>query len=89
MDITRGICARCRCQDEKRAEDEPELFSKENLIDPSSVPEHLPALTQMEEMLHITKLATCMRACHCAWAPESCLQRIFGLKTGWSIELLV
>ena len=35
----------------KRAEDEPELFSKDNLMDPGSVPEHLPALTQVEEML--------------------------------------
>ena len=36
---------------QKRAEDEPELFSKENLMDPGSVAEHLLALTQVEEML--------------------------------------
>jgi len=44
-------CARCRRRDNNRAEDEPELFSKENLMDPGGVPEHLPALTQVEEML--------------------------------------
>ena len=32
--ISKGICARCRCGDNNRVEDKPELFSKENLMDP-------------------------------------------------------
>jgi len=51
MGISKGICIRCRRRDKNKAEDEPELFSKENLMDPGSVPEHLLALTQVEEML--------------------------------------
>jgi len=51
MGISNGICIRCRRRDKNKAEDEPELFSKENLMDPGSIPEHLPALTQVEEML--------------------------------------
>jgi hypothetical protein len=46
-----GICARCRYRDRKRAEDEPDLFSKENFMDPGSVPRHLQPLTQVEEQL--------------------------------------
>jgi hypothetical protein len=46
-----GICARCRRRDKKRAEDEPDLFSKENFMDPGSVPGHLQPLTQVEEQL--------------------------------------
>jgi hypothetical protein len=59
MDISGGICARCRRRDKNRAEDEPELFSKDNLMDPGSVPEHLPALTQVEEML-IARVHVCL-----------------------------
>jgi hypothetical protein len=44
-----GIYARCCCRDKKRAEDEPNLFSKENFMDPGSVPRHLQPLTQVEE----------------------------------------
>jgi hypothetical protein len=34
MGISSGICARCRRKDKDKAEDEPKLFSKENLMDP-------------------------------------------------------
>jgi hypothetical protein len=46
-----GICARCHYRDKKRAKDKPNLFSKENFMDPSSVPRHLQPLTQVEEQL--------------------------------------
>lgn len=45
MDIKNGKCSRCYCRDRNRAENEPKLFLKENLIDPGDVPEHLPLLT--------------------------------------------
>jgi hypothetical protein len=56
MDISRGICARCRRQGKNRADDEPELFSRDNLMDPGSVPEHLSALIQVEEMLMLESM---------------------------------
>jgi hypothetical protein len=44
-----GICHNCALKD-KRGQ-RPYLFSVENNIDPGVVPAHLPALTQIEEMV--------------------------------------
>jgi hypothetical protein len=51
MGIREGICGKCRRRDKKKADDEPALFSKENFMDPGTVPEHLPKLTNVEEQL--------------------------------------
>jgi hypothetical protein len=51
MDIKHGKCNKCTHRDRSKANDEPNLFSKENFIDPSAILEHLLVLTQVEEML--------------------------------------
>ena len=42
------VCHRCELKDKDK---EPPLFSDDNEMDPGEVPEHLPALSQVEEML--------------------------------------
>ena len=56
MELQEGICKRCRRENAKRTTDEegrqePRLFIDENFADPGEMPEHLPPLTQFEEML--------------------------------------
>jgi hypothetical protein len=45
------VCSRCIYVDQKKKEDEPYLFSDANHMDPVVIPEDLPELTQIEEML--------------------------------------
>ncbi|KAK8913436.1 hypothetical protein VCV18_011442 [Metarhizium anisopliae] len=46
-----NICARCISRDRKRGSDEPYFFSAENNLDFGEVPNNLPDLTMVEEML--------------------------------------
>jgi hypothetical protein len=46
-----NICKRCHDKDDKKRQDEPFLFSAENKLDFGSVPENLPRLEPLEEML--------------------------------------
>jgi hypothetical protein len=46
-----GICKRCHEKDDKKRQDEPFFFSAGNKLDFGSVPEHLPRLEPLEEML--------------------------------------
>jgi len=54
-----NVCHRCLLKDKDK---EPPLLSDDNEMDPGEVPEHLPALSQVEEMLiarvhlHLCKL---------------------------------
>jgi hypothetical protein len=43
-----NVCHRCQLKDKDK---EPPLLSDDNDMDPGEVPEHLPALSQVEEML--------------------------------------
>jgi uncharacterized protein DUF6570 len=43
-----AVCHRCLLKDKDK---EPPLLSDDNDMDPGEVPEHLPALSQVEEML--------------------------------------
>lgn len=46
-----GVCARCVRDDNRRAHDEPRLFSADNNTDPGEMPAGLRALTEVEELL--------------------------------------
>lgn len=46
-----SICSRCRSRDRKRASDEPYFFSAANNLDFREVPNNLPDLMMVEEML--------------------------------------
>ena len=48
MELKDGICHTCALKDEGQT---VHLFSAENNMDPGIVPAHLPALTQIEEMV--------------------------------------
>lgn len=54
-----GVCQACIRRDAKRREDEPYFFSAENELDFGSVPDHLPELSQVEEML-IARVHVCV-----------------------------
>ncbi|KAF5711868.1 ATP-dependent DNA helicase PIF1 [Fusarium mundagurra] len=60
INIRNGICRSCRYRDtvpsgrgtrNQRREGEPYFWTHENNLDPGDIPEHLPELTQVEEML--------------------------------------
>jgi ATP-dependent DNA helicase PIF1 len=50
--VVNSVCKKCRTtRDKSKKDDEPFLMSAENLMDPGSIPPHLPKLAQIEEML--------------------------------------
>ena len=59
MHLRTGICDACFLRD--KGSQSPFLMTAENEMDPEEVPAHLPALTQVEEMIiarsHVQMLA--------------------------------
>ena len=51
MRLQAGVCHRCRGRDKGKTEELPFLISTANFTDPGSIPDDLPKLTQVEEML--------------------------------------
>lgn len=51
MGMRNGICSVCNRRDYGTDPIEPNFFSRENALDFGSVPDHLPELSQAEEML--------------------------------------
>jgi hypothetical protein len=49
MDLKQGVCHTCFLRD--KGKQTPFLMSMENNMDPGELPAHLPALTQVEEMI--------------------------------------
>ena len=51
MSLKDDICAACVQNERKRASNDSLLFSDANCLDPGPVSTHLPALSEIEEML--------------------------------------
>lgn len=65
MDVKNGICRVCRRRDGSKPAGTADFFTAENHLDCGDIPEHLPELSQVEEMMiarvHVHVQVMCVR----------------------------